>query len=244
MFQNTPLGNLYPVWEIYETNTESPIRWSLYHEKNPDLLKQTSFSHTASFLSVALPVLWRLAKYANYDIFLLIYAISRHDVPEWLRNIDVHGPRKTEKDDLAEYEAFHEKIRHLPKDLYKIEERAYLLQFAAKCPEIFPTQAKEVMRRLKETNPSDVLAFPALESWEYAFYGYHVYKKHNYPVTLTHVLRTELFKLQKSAATLPGFREEIFTHEYEEWVLKFLEEHKDVPEGREYFKEHYVVAEK
>ena len=234
MPKNTPLGQLISLWEIYENDPGLPVRWAMYLEKNPELPKQTSLIHTDSFLSAAFPLLAALRPY-GYDSFLLTYAVYRHDLPEWLRGIDVPGPQKTEKDDLLEYRAFCEKIHYLPKDFYDFEEKAYLLQYARRCPEIFPARAKEVMLRLRYTNPLDVSLFPALESWEYAFYGYHVHKKFNFPVILVHVLRSELHKLRKAAAVMPGFRQVIFTPEYEKWALEFLEEHSQIPSQNMYF---------
>jgi hypothetical protein len=46
---------------------------------------------------------------------------------------------------------------------------------------------------------------------------------------LTQVLRRNISVLRKNALVIRGFREEIFTKEFEKWAQDFIDAHFDVP---------------
>ena len=82
LFNQTPMGQIFPIWHSAETEAHEVLRWAPYVEKNPKLRKQVTGRHILSVGLATKIVLIRLVKYAPYDRALLALAFDLHDLPE------------------------------------------------------------------------------------------------------------------------------------------------------------------
>ena len=237
MIPSTPPRSIFtdilPIWTSTQNDLKCVFRWSRFIEKNPLLRKQSVLDHQYSVLSV-IDIVLSLLKTYNPDLneLLLLRAFKVHDQPEAmyvLNGYDCLADKKTQEKDIEEYLFFKKNYIHLPAISYVVQEYAYLLQYALKLNDLFPVEAIEIMDKIKKDNVLEARIFEALESWEYLFYAYECYLYHNDEYIFTQVIRRELSVLQKHAVIIPGFRQEIFRGDFEDYLKKFLEDHKDVP---------------
>ena len=130
---------------------------------------------------------------------------------------------------MEEYLLFVKYYSHFSKDIYEIKEYAYLLQYALKENDLFPQDARVVMNNIVKNHLIEAMVFEVLESWEYIFYAYESFIYQGDDYILTQVLRRQMPSLQKYALVIRGFREEIFTKEFEKWAQDFIDAHPHIP---------------
>lgn len=229
--KNSLIEKLFPQWRSFQTDLHKVIRWGKYLKQGRKMRRQSTMAHTVSVTFAVSASLILLKKYNPFlDQALLLRAFNIHDFSEGTLKKDVMAHHKTDQHDVDEYNAFVVKFSHYCQPLFPEFKKAFLLQFAEKNSIKFPLEAQEVMTELQKTNSLECMLFPALESWEYIFYAWECEIGKNHNNLLTWVLRRQLPRQQEYAKKIPGWREEIFTHEFENWVLNYLNEHKHVPE--------------
>lgn len=235
--KNSILEKFFPIWKNAQYDLHSISRWSDYLNDGigKNMIRQSTLQHTLSVSLFGDKCTLLLSPYVKkfsgkeLDESLMQRALKIHDLAEGLTEKgDIVAPKKTDKDDLAEYLAFKEHFSGMRKDIYEKYEYAFLLQFASKNPGCFPWEARELMEKISTFHYFETLAFQAIEKFEYLFYPIWMEKRH--PYLLAWVMRNHLPTYQKLAPMLPGFREEIFTHSLEKWMNNYLEEHKHIPE--------------
>lgn len=231
--KNTLIGKLYPLWLSSQTDLNDVIRWSHCLDDENKMRRQSTMAHTVSVCLVIQVAIMLLKKHnPDLDVALLQRAFQFHDISEGLLKRDIMYHHKVDNDDVNEFFAFEEQISGLPTDIrYQLIE-AFLLQFAEKNSEAFPERARHIMTKLWDEKRIECLCFAALESWEYHFYAHEMEESESHEYLLTWVLRKQTHRLQEYAKSIPGFREEIFTLEHEEFALSYLEEHSHVPQQK------------
>ena len=235
MFKNTLIARVYPLWLSVQTEMSQIFRWEPYVKADKKLRKQSTLHHAFSICLVVMVVAFKLKKhYKALDTELLKDAFTLHDIPEGMlkKKFDVVNADKNQSHDLTEYLIFKKNFEKLDKDVFEHMHTAYLLQYAHKPDKdlgMFPREALNTIHRLRKTHDYEVKLFRALEQWEYIFYAYEAYVKNKNVFLLTNVLREQVPHLQKYAHELLGFREEIFTDEFEKECLEFIEANKDLP---------------
>ncbi len=217
---------LLPVWNMSQNELSDVIRWGPYVEKNPKVWKQSTLQHTLSFSIVANVCVKLLKKHVKLDESLIQTAFMIHDLGEGLTRRDITADNKKDEDDLEEYEAFKKAFDFLPEQIFTQYQKAFLLQFAWKNPECFPYAEKILMGQLNANFQNEVLTFRALESWEYIFYPLEMYKQGVDDGLLVRVLERQLPVLKFMALTLPGFRAEIFTYEFEKLMSNHVKDNR------------------
>jgi hypothetical protein len=168
------------------------------------------------------------------DSELLKDAFMIHDIPEGMLDMeyDVLSGDKKQSHDLSEYLIFRKNFEHFDESLFSHLHQAFLLQFAHKNDEdlnMFPDDAIAIMKNLRMMHPYIVLLFPALERWEYLFYAYEGYVHHDDVGIFVNVLRAQVPHLQGYASTIDGFREVLFTKQFEDKCLEFMERNSEIP---------------
>jgi len=214
---------LFPIWKLSQIDLSKTIRWKEHLKGNPEMRRQSVLDHTLSFSIVSTIALMLMQPYKKLNEALLQKAFLIHDLPEGILRRDINAQKKQDEDDRDEFLAFEDKFRHLPDDAYIELRKAYLLQFARRNPDCFPEHARAVMEDIVEKNFYEAVAFEALEKWEYIFYALETSQDQTHPYLFTKVLCDNLPQLQEYAEILPGFREAVFTHEFEGYIKKYLE---------------------
>ncbi len=230
--ENSIFFKLFPLWYSLQTDLFEIKRWSRYVERNENLRVQSVLHHQYSVISVVDVVLPVLKKYIpDLDELLVLRAYLIHDQPEGFskRKFDCLSTQKTQEKDLEEYLLFVKYYSHFSKDIYEIKEYAYLLQYALKENDLFPQDARVVMNNIVKNHIIEAMVFEVLESWEYIFYAYESFIYQGDDYILTQVLRRQMPSLQKYALVIRGFREEIFTKEFEKWAQDFIDAHPHIP---------------
>ena len=238
MLLGSIMGQMYNTWLKSQVLLLRVERWENYRGLNPKLRRQSTLQHQYSVCLVIIPVLLKLKIWnPSLDTELVKDAFMIHDIAEGLLKMkqDVVYGKKQNYHDVAEYLAFHyhfENLKHDDYEIYQNLEKAYLLQFAGKSTEHmkdFPDQAAYVMNCLKESNPLEVLLFPALERWEYLFYAYEGYKEKGDKVIFVNVLRNQIPRLIENVKVINGFREVVFPQQLENELTLFMKENEDIP---------------
>ncbi len=230
------LDDFFPIWKNSQYKLHKVIRWSDYLEDGigENMMKQSTLQHSFSFSIFADMCVLLLQPHMQNSLkkdlneALLHRAFTLHDLAEGLtKNGDIIASKKTYADDLEEYIAFKEHFSKIRKNVFSKLEYAFLLQFAQDNPNCFPEKARLIMSKIYDVHYYEVIAFKALERFEYLFYPIWMQEKH--PYLLTWVIRRNLPKYQEYAQRLPGFREELFTFSLEEWMQDFLKQNSNVP---------------
>ncbi len=206
-------------------------RWSSWQrEEIPQKARvQNTLQHTHSIVLLAHLAIVRLRPYAWIkDPEFLLCAFLVHDHGEGELGYDTLDPLKTAKGDVDEYEAFVGSLDHDACDLdpgsRAYLERAFLLQFSLKDGEhraAFPHPAQEIMEELSRTHREEALLFAALEQLDYVFYALEQHRD-GVDLILREVLERQMPHLERAAEVIPGFREELWTHDCRDRAHAFL----------------------
>ncbi|MBT6254231.1 hypothetical protein HOI83_03310 [Candidatus Uhrbacteria bacterium] len=219
-------GSMLEVWTMTQRLLPTITRWDKYLRglgiKHPRTQNSLDHSYSATLLSVMM--LSKLTKYVNLDWALLIIAVLVHDTGEAEKGSDTLYIDKTPDDDALEYRYFTERFMELEPLMFGVFQRAFMLQFAGK-PKVLallPENAQRIARDLRERNPLEVLAFDALERWDYMMYPLEHFSNTGDHVMLLQVLRHQIPHMGRLVDGLPGFGEEIWTHEVHAWAQEFV----------------------
>lgn len=167
-----------------------------------------------------------LRPYVKLDSSLLLTALLIHDFGEIVRSPkgeDTLWHNKTCEFDREEYEAFSENFQDCHPEILHEYQKAFLLQYSEKDTSCFSEQAQAMIGDLRRNNPNEIIAFRALEYWEYILYALANYEEAQSPLLLLKVLTDHLEALDDIAGRLPGFKEEIWTPEVREWCVDLME---------------------
>ena len=237
IMKGTMIGQFFDTWLKSQILMSEVERWSRFRRLNPSLRRQSSLHHEYSICLILIPVLFKF-KSINHllDTEFLKDAFMVHDMSEGLLKMqaDISFVEKVKYDDLEEYRVFikHLKsINGLEKSIFDYFEKCFLLQFAHKGKEdldIFPKKTLSVLNKLKKKFPNEVQLFPALEQWEYIFYAYEGFIKHNDLVIFINVLRNQVPDLVRYSQEIEGFQEILFPKFFEDELLHFMEINKNV----------------
>ena len=214
-FQIGAWQNLLVGWRQPQLDLPDVFRWGKF--SNTDykhlLRSQNTLQHTYAMLYLCDVLTTRLESHVRLDEALLFRACYLHDVGEGLRHLDVCYDDKQNNDDLEEYRAFVKSFCEFDRLIWPKYHRAFLLQFVQSCPVEFPQEAISIIEDLRKNNYYEVLAFKAIERWDYLFYPLEHSSEDACLHLLKAVARNQVPKLNEIADQLPGFREEIWTPE-------------------------------
>lgn len=161
------------VWRSGQTQLPSVQRYSGYMQSMPDKMREQNtlqHSYAASVLAgIMCPLLESHG--AKIDVGLLLYAILLHDHGEGELRRDVMYKDKCADDDLNEYHAFVVRYHALGSRSFAFARRAYLLQYASRTRSDFPEDACAIMEALRRDHPDTVMAFYAVERWDYMIHA-------------------------------------------------------------------------
>ncbi len=222
-------ASLLPIietWKAPQEGMSHVVRWLKYHNDEPGVRRQDSSQHTISIVVLAMIVVAVLRKYIPLDGWLLTDAFSLHDLGEGECKKDTHYIDKSVTGDLEEYLAFRQRYEFLGPVVFESLHPAFLLQFAAKNPSIFPKDAQRIMADLCRDYPMEILVFDAIERWDYVLYALEQYHERGNEKILTQVLRHQVPHLDVLAVELPGFGVEIWKSEISLWAHDFLKAHE------------------
>ncbi|MDP2838082.1 MAG: hypothetical protein Q8O53_02295 [Candidatus Moranbacteria bacterium] len=211
------------VWTSGQVGLPKVPRWSKYHEDGHSMVRrQDSLQHSYSITVLGKVFCYKLRPHVCLDEGLLQNALLIHDHGEGEIQYDTHYIDKTEQGDLIEYKAFTKCYSVFPTDLFCEFQRAFLLQFALKCPASFPTGACIVMDQLAATKKTECLAFDAIERWDYVLYALEQFLERGNEKILLQVMRHQKPHLDRLVGELPGFGDEIWTVSIRQWFDGFL----------------------
>lgn len=238
-FDHKFIENLFPIWENSQIGLHKVKRWGNYYNDGiakKNMWKQSSLQHSFSFiLSIDVFVL-HIQPYIikvtgrKLDEAIMLRSAGTHDLPEGYNEIDVSAVIKTDIDDLAEFLAFKKRFQVFPFEIYKQLEYSYLMQFALKNPDCFPKEAREVMINIQNNHYFEAMTKNAFEKFEYLFFPAKAKRDKKHPYLLLYVLRRQIGNYREYAEKLPGFREILFTYEFQDWAEKYLEGNKHIPD--------------
>jgi hypothetical protein len=199
------------IWKSGQEGLPTVQRWSKYVGKEQGVRAQDSLKHSYSLTVLGLIFLERMKHYQPLDGEMLLSALLLHDHGEGEIGRDTLYVDKTAEGDLAEYQAFRKRFESLDQAEFDSFHRAFLLQFAAKDPPGFPDDAKKVMAALRIGRLPEVLAFEALERWDYVLYALEQYIERGNVKILVQVLRNQAYKLDRLCSDLYGLRQTVWT---------------------------------
>lgn len=206
-------------WRESTARMARVFRWGKYL-RDPAVRRQNVLQHTVSIVSLVPVFVRALAGYTSLDGELLRLAFMVHDVGEGELGGDVHYIDREVSRDVAEYEAFCRQYRDCAPAVWEQLERAFLLQFAAANPLGFPDDARVVMAELRGTNPVEVIAFEAIERWDYMLYALE-HEARGCGRLIVQVLRNQLGHLDRLVHELPGF-EVIHPPRFSSWCHDYV----------------------
>jgi hypothetical protein len=197
--------DLVRIWRSGQILLPNIIRWSKYVDNRQygSVRSQNTLQHTHALVtlgSIMIPVLA-----AGLDEVLLLKALHFHDEGEGLVGFDTLYIDKSELGDLKEYLAFRQNYCQLPARILERLETAFLLQFASKNPECFPPKARSIMTQLQHDKTMEILAFEAIERFDYYLYAVEQFVDHDNIAILLQTLRNQIDRLDGLAQILPGF---------------------------------------
>ncbi len=177
---------------------KNTLRWSKYvlyengkSAEDNGIRRQNVEEHTLSKLlafGMIMPLL--LDKFEKVfgrkiEYNLLWVCIVNHDFGEGLRKqkFDVLANDKKDSHDLEEYlllMEFLDKSGLKDPVIKNFFQKAFLLQFALTSHEVFPEDAKKIMKGIRENEVerNTAILFQILEKWEYFFYALEHKEKH------------------------------------------------------------------
>lgn len=217
---------IHGVWLSGQVGLPQVERWKKYRKKHPGVRRQDSLQHSHSLVYLGMIAVRLLRPYVVLDGELILGALAIHDHGEGELLVDMHYIDKTDDDDLNEYQAFVERFRSLPKPQFDVFHQAFLLQFAGRGRERFPPESRSIMQWLRDNKPMEVLAFEAIETWDYLLFAMEQEFELGYTEMMVQVLRNQMDKLTRYASELPGFRQQIWNHEVQAWARELLQQHE------------------
>lgn len=230
-YQPLLLSKWFPVlgpWLSIQTKLKKVIRWEKYIGKDNGIRIQNSGEHSLSLALLGIQVLGELSPYVALDEGFVLSALVVHDFGEGEIGKDTLYANKSPSRDVEEYLAFRESFESNSNGQFHLFHRAFLLQFASDSPStIFPDDAQVIMKDLMTKYPMEVLAFRAIEIWDYLYFAFEQYARRGNSTILVQTLRHQFERLDDLAENLPGFREQIWTRDIRGWCENFLETHKD-----------------
>lgn len=224
------LKRWFPVldpWLSIQTKLKNVIRWIKYIGKDNGIRIQNSGEHSLSLTLLGIQVLGELSPYVKLNEGLVLSALVVHDFGEGEIKKDTLYADKSPEGDLEEYLAFRQSFELNSGGQFHLFHRAFLLQFATDDPPtIFPDDARMIMEDLMIKYPMEVLAFRAIEIWDYLYFAFEQYSKRGNSMILVQTLRHQFDRLDDLAENLPGFRQQIWTKDIRDWCEDFLEVHE------------------
>lgn len=221
---------LLDVWRSGQVGLPTVPRWSKYDKPDDPhggVRSQNSLQHSYSIILLGRLVLEALrAERVYLDGELLLTTLHLHDHGEGELGQDTLYIDKTDDQDLREYLAFVKRFEKLPPSTFTSLEIAFLLQFAAKNPAVFPDHARTVMRTIVGAYAGEMLAFDFVERLDYVLYALEQFRDRGNRRILVQVLRHQLPKLERLAEQLPAIRKTLWTPETHDTCLAFLAEHE------------------
>jgi len=233
LLEDSILKWFFPVWLSAQEPMYNVKRWGgINFNDNGNicgLRQQSTLEHVHSFSLFVDVAIAEINKYIiainhnklNYELIHRCCLI--HDHSEGLLNKDIKDYLKTDENDLLEYTTFMEHIRNFSSSIQHQYRYAFLLQFATMNAECFAEKERETMSSIMKNNFYEALAFKAFERFEYLFSP--IEKVDRDPDLLASVIRNQISYYKIYIKKLPGFREEIFTEQVENWMLEYLEKH-------------------
>jgi hypothetical protein len=207
------IGPSFHLWLSLQSGQEQITRFSGYIEKFGERMRhQNGHEHRCSVCSLFTYYMIRIRPHCILDELLLTRCINHHDEPEGILKIDVLAPKKTDLDDLREYEVFEKMYRPLGDDVWMELQKAFLLQFCLTNPKCFPPDARDVMSNLAKHCRHEALFFDGVQRLDYLYYAYECYRRGLHSI-LQEVAYGQLKKIELVAAELPGFSEAVWTRE-------------------------------
>ncbi len=209
-----------PIWEA-SFLLEHVYRWGGGISKNGNGLQPTvvhinQFQQFADAALIVINPYFIERKKCTLDTSLILQCVKFHDNGE--TRGDTLARLKNEKRDLKEYRIFMRSICKLPDLIKKSFEEAFLLQFSLNIPQSFPKRAKKIMKKLAKDRFYEAVVFKGLEKFEYLFFP--IWSKNS--DLLRRVIWDEIADYRYFSEKIPGFREEFFTEELENWMLECI----------------------
>lgn len=225
--QQSPWGGILHVWHSGQVGLPGVVRWSKYlTAEGASVRRQDSLQHSYSIAVLGMIICYRLYHCVVLDEMLIHRALLIHDHGEGELGYDTLYINKAESGDLAEYHAFVGRYSMLPPALFHEFRRAFLLQFALKCPASFPEEAREAMMELAQRNRADCLVFDAIERLDYVLYAWEQQIVLGNDQILVQVLRNQVPHLDRLTQELPGFGQEVWTPDLRAYFQQFLTAHE------------------
>ena len=213
-----PFLSMIEAWKSPQEKLNKVIRWKKYLE---NARPQNSLQHSHSITILGIMVLSRIKSFVSLDEGLILSALTLHDVAEGEVGFDTLYIDKTNLSDEKEYFAFVKLYQKTSPDVFDYLHKAFLLQFAFKDPEDFPSSARTEITELRKTKRNEALCFEAIERLDYVFYAIEQATEKNNTKILIQTLRHQLSHLNKLNQELPGF-ETIWTEEISQWAQQLL----------------------
>ncbi len=217
-----PWSNIRDVWLSGQLDLRKVVRWGKYLNDLPELRSQDSLQHSYSLLILGAILLSKLSRHVPLNGELILSALAVHDHGEGELGADTHYIDKTDDGDLNEYLAFRRRFEQLDLETFKRFEDAFLLQFAVRDRDVFPLHARSVMTRLRSRQGMEILAFEAIERWDYVLFAMEQLEELGYNKIMVQVLRNQVPHLDRLAEQLPGFLQEVWTPEAQSWAKELL----------------------
>lgn len=193
---------LIKVWLSAQVTLPQVIRWSKYVNRG-NVRTQNTLQHTHSIVTLGTIMIPDL--HPDLDELLLLKALHFHDEGEGLVGIDTHYIDKTTMGDVNEYRAFVNHYKELPQSVFSKLEEAFLLQFASKDLEEFPVGARSVMLKLRKNKSLEILAFEAIERFDYHLYATEQFVHYDNLIIFLQTVRNQIHHLDRLLGQLPGF---------------------------------------
>jgi len=211
------------------------MRYSRYLREDPELMRrQTTLQHSYVVTLMGSLLCQLLRPHgAQINEGLLMTSLLVHDhgegeLAQERGGVDVIYINKSESTDLDEYQAFVRRFRQLDPRAFDHFHRAYLLDFArnGKLNTLLPADARQIMLELNDQEHHTILGFYAVERWDYMLHAVEHYVTFKHGKLLVQVMRNQVPHLDLIAQGLPGFKEEIWTPELQQWCTELLAEYE------------------
>ncbi len=230
-----PFANLMDFWANAQTELAQVTRFGGYlHAPDAKLYpvrEQSTLAHIHAITTLAVMLSWKAKEILpTFDQMLLVAGVHFHDEGEGIVHAkngeDILVYYKRESDDYAEYAAFMDRIKEVPKEFHAHLEQAFLLQFALNPPQSFPKHALEVMAYLVQEHYAECVCHRALELWDYLMYGFEQYHLNQNHKMLVHVLRRNIAEMNTLATKWDGISQIFWTDERRSWIEDFLSQYE------------------
>lgn len=214
---------LIDVWRSAQISLPSVRCWPSFDpEKNGGIRIQDLLQHSYSLVLLGRIFVSLLRPHLALDEELLLTALLLHDQGKAENGFDTPRPSKSDWTERREYALFFERYGLFPEPIKTALQRAFLLQSALMMTERFPEDARTILNDLRISRPMEILAFDAIERWDFVLYALEQYRERKNDIVLTRVLQHHAGRLDELVNLLPGFGETIWTSEIRAWKNAFL----------------------